>query len=635
MNDLIISNTFFKREKRRSFVVGESMKRSWASDLMILEDLKEVCQKHSLKIFACYGTLLGAVRDRGFIAWDDDIDLGLVGEDYVSFLDIISKEYGYKYNILNSYTRPWYHMNFTHITNGKEVNFSRDHLKKWNGCPFMAGPDIYPYYYIPRNLEEEKYILHMLEKIDYTIALSRQSSEMAQEKGNLKSNDEIIKALTLNLYELQKETGYEFNNDTPLDNQLEILYDQVCRITEESEADYVTRYDEYSVDKNKKYPKEYFQTTINIPFEMTTMPVPIGYDSVLKARFGENYIIPRREAAAHDYPFYRKQLTEEIDYGNEGIELSTIGIDLSKDDLINTIQYKGSKKVILYHTNIRYMLINSQNVISKIEDVLNLTKSNSGDIELIWLPDMFSKSEDYAMDLFVPELIEQYENLIQEYSRDKGFVIDRNCLSNELIEGIDYFYGDEDDIAKEFEKVNKKITIQEYSNTELEIKVSLGINELEAEKANCCDSMETKSNKEIYAIPNEWKKMFFDSAGIRKKAVMYFLSVSKIYQNKEKALDKIEKSLEKFKENKDDITLLWYVMPITLDLHGVFDSEFLNDLDHIVDRFKDEGWGIYVEDEHLNDAIEISDAFYGDPDAVTLRMKDMQKPVMLQNYDIL
>ena len=144
---------------------------------------------------------------------------------------------------------------------------------------------------------------------------------------------------------------------------------------------------------------------------------------------------------------------------------------------------------------------------SKIETVLNLAKNNGDAIELIWLPDIFSKTDDIAMNLFVPEMIEQYENQIRKYASDKGFVIDRKGLTEELIDGIDCFYGDEDEIAREFVKANKIIKIQEYSNSEIEIKASLGINEFEAEKETCCDSIEEKSNRETYAIPNEWKKL--------------------------------------------------------------------------------------------------------------------------------
>ncbi len=630
MSNLFIPDSFLKKERRRSFVVSEVMKRSWAADLKILKEIEEFCDMHSLKLFACYGTLLGAVRDHGFIAWDDDVDMGLVGEDYISFLDIFSKEYGDKYNILNPYTRTWHHMNFTHIANGSEMNFSRKYLNEWYGCPFMAGPDIYPYYYIPRNPDEEKYILHLLERIDYTIALSKQSQELAGQKGNLKSNDEIIKALTLNLYELQKETGFEFSNDRPLDNQLEILYDQVCRLTEESDADYICRYDEYMKNKNKKFPKEHFATTIPVKFENTTIPVPIGYDEVLRRRFGENYIIPRREAAAHDYPFFKKQLDENIYLGNTSLKDLFNCSTLDK----SLFERKENEKVILYHTSVRFMLIYSEFVMDKIKNVLNFAQKNKDIVKIVWLPDGFSKTDDVALDLMAPNLIEEYEKLIKDYVSDGGMIICREDVNSELIDKFDLYFGDEDDIAKEFVMSNKKITIQEYSNSELEIKDSLEINELGAEKETSCISTKEKSSKEVWIIPDEWKKILLKADGAHKKSVLYFLSVSKIYQNEENALNKIEKALEIFKDNKDEISLLWYIMPITLDLYDVLDSEFLNNLDNVIDRFKDEGWGIYVEDEQLNDAIEISDAFYGDPDAVTLRMKDMQKPVMLQNYDI-
>ena len=630
MSNLFIPDSFLKKEKRRNFVVSEVMKRSWAADLKILKDIEEFCNEHSLKLFACYGTLLGAVRDHGFIAWDDDVDMGLVGEDYIAFLDIFSKEYGDKYNILNPYTRTWHHMNFTHIANGSEMNFTREYLKEWYGCPFMAGPDIYPYYYIPRNPDEEKYILHLLERIDYTIALSKQSQEVAGQKGNLKSNDEIIKALTLNLYELQKETGFEFSNDRPLYNQLEILYDQVCRLTEENDADYICRYDEYTKNKNKKFPKEHFATTIPVQFENTTIPVPIGYDEVLRRRFGDNYIIPRRESAAHDYPFFKKQLDENIYLGNASLKdicnCSTLDCALS--------ERKEEKKVILYHTSVRSMLIYSEFVIDKIKSVLDFAHKNKGKVKILWLPDVFSKTDEVALDLIVPNLIEEYEKLIKDYVNAGGMVICREDVNSEIIDKIDFYFGDEDDIAKEFVLANKKISIQEYSKTEIEINASLEINEIEAEKEISCDLSEKKTNEDTRIILDEWKSILLKSDGRYKKAVLYFLSISKIYQNEEKALDKIEKVLDIFKDNKDEITLLWYIMPITLDLYDVLDSEFLNNLDNVIDRFKDEGWGIYVEDEQLNDAIEISDAFYGDPDAVTLRMKDMQKPVMLQNYDI-
>ena len=47
---------------------------------------KELCSKHRLKYFVMGGTLLGAVRHRGFIPWDDDADVSMPLEDFLRFM---------------------------------------------------------------------------------------------------------------------------------------------------------------------------------------------------------------------------------------------------------------------------------------------------------------------------------------------------------------------------------------------------------------------------------------------------------------------------------------------------------------------------------------------------------------------
>lgn len=626
MSDLDFAADFFKKEKRRNFTIGEPMKRSWAADLVILEDVKSLCEKYSLKVFACYGTLLGAIRDNGFIAWDDDVDLGLVGRDYEVFLEVFEKEYGDKYNILNPYTRHWHHMNFTHISNGKELNFKREHLKKWYGCPFMAGPDIYPYYYIPRNPNDEKFILNMLKKIDDTLLLFKQSNEMAAQKGELKGDDTIIQALTYNLYELQNATGYEFGNERPLDNQLEILYDQICRITEESEADYVCRYDEYTANRTKKFPKDYFTTTIPVSFENTTMPVPIGYDDVLVKRFGGEYIIPRREAAAHDYPFFKKQLGVDFSFNNISLESVCKNSKMNLSELEN----KDGRKMIMYHTSIRSMIVYSEYVIDKIKSVLDDAK-NSKDIRLVWLPDAFPKTEDIALDLVVPDLIEQYENLINEYSGNGGCVIGRENWNVDIIDMFDEYLGDDDDICNKFAVNNKKVTIQDYLEKGIQLD-NLEYDILPNEDIDISENIVITDEKSV--IPEKWKSKIINADGTRKKTVLYSLSVSKLYQNEKNAVEKIVNCLRSFKENQDEVILLWKSVVFSPDAYKAFDSDVIKNIEKIIDDFKHDGWGIYVDEIYIQQAIDISDAYFGDPDAVTLKMKYLNKPVMLQNYDI-
>ena len=58
----------------------------------ILEDVHKLCEKHNLRYFLDAGTLIGAVRHKGFIPWDDDIDLCMLRTEYKKMIPI-AKEY--------------------------------------------------------------------------------------------------------------------------------------------------------------------------------------------------------------------------------------------------------------------------------------------------------------------------------------------------------------------------------------------------------------------------------------------------------------------------------------------------------------------------------------------------------------
>ncbi len=96
--------------------------------LVILKEFARVCEKHNLRYFLNGGTCLGAIRHKGFIPWDDDVDVMMPREDYEKFLTLQYEYEGTPYFIQSWKSDPRYTYGFAKLRDSS-TTFIEDFYK--------------------------------------------------------------------------------------------------------------------------------------------------------------------------------------------------------------------------------------------------------------------------------------------------------------------------------------------------------------------------------------------------------------------------------------------------------------------------------------------------------------------------
>lgn len=240
--------------------------------MRLLYRFKELCEKYHLTFYLMYGTLLGAVRHQGKIPGDDDIDVALPRADYDKLLQIASDELEEPFFLQTPANDNCFYGGYS-----KLMNLETSAIKVqnwWTDCQEGISIDIFPldYGYIDKRREKRKN-----RKITFYQRLL-----FARAYGYFAN----FQDMPLLVWKAYKYWGKLYKKE-----KLVQLLDEACKEGDESADAPYGIYTHYVTGETvKKFAVKDFEETLVMRYEALNMPVPSGYDHILRARYGKDYM---------------------------------------------------------------------------------------------------------------------------------------------------------------------------------------------------------------------------------------------------------------------------------------------------------------------------------------------------------
>ncbi len=655
---------YFKPEIRDGFYVPSRMKRTWAATLEVFDAVRKVCRKHGIRYYADWGTMLGAVRHGGFIPWDDDLDICMFRKDYMEFLQLAEEELPEEYSVLNMYTESEYTNLLTRVVNSKSLPVTDEELKCSHGFPFIAGIDIFPLDYVCRDkgMEEAKWGAISLLKM-YTNSYDATEISLDDTRGGADIRN-LMQMLNLSL-----------RDDLPVRQQLYQMIDIIASMYGEGHGDYVSTMSDET--RGKAIPASYYNESIDIPFECTTITVPLLYDDMLVTKYND-YMRIVKSWDTHGYPVYR-DIEEEVRLRGGTTVWNQYTPDKAKEDINSpkgiSRNYDNRDIVFMPHDPASWRRMEpmwrmltedpANNIlIMPIPYYLKNEVGNPDELhfdgEIIseymeTIPfDSYNLEERHPSRIIIAMPYDQYDTAVTlpELFFTKKLKDYTDCLTYISDLSLDDF--DEDD-GRSVMNMDHYCTVPGVINADEVYVKSQNMRDRYIEKLvgfvgeDFREYFEKKiivipwKNKSPYDdgideddIPDEWWPKLLDARGEGKKIILYFCSMSCMARYKERYMDKVDSVFELFRENSSKITVIW-VLDKDFDLlkKGIYKGydKTVDRLNKSIEKYSLLDNVIIYEEDEPDKAIAISDAFYGDRGILMNRFRRTGRPIMIQNVE--
>lgn len=269
---LAIPEEFYQEEVRDGYLVTTKLKKIWAVELDLLHELLRVCEKHDIKVFAFAGTLLGAIRHKGFIPWDDDIDVCMDRENYDKLLEI-ADEFRNPYFLQTALNDREYFFGYARLRNSSTTG-----LIIGNESPCYNNGIYIDVFVLDGYTYNECKLRKQIDKRNFLQRIAAQYYwEPYHGNGRKKAAHYIAKKIARALWD------YE-NIKKAYDNNLSRYTVETDRLTLMTHRqDFLCKY---------WCKKEDLQAVEWVPFEMIDIPIPVNYEEMLRNMYGNYMAFP-------------------------------------------------------------------------------------------------------------------------------------------------------------------------------------------------------------------------------------------------------------------------------------------------------------------------------------------------------